>query len=372
MDPIIHSHPGHLRRDGLVQWMRSAIALAQAQPQDTWVSRAMALAGVPVQIYVDDPALAAVYFSRLRGAAVRAAPADRIYVLSGRCTSWGPVPKWDDLDCPPVCFQEIVEEAGLRAAYPLIPRFWQFFDPRSRIGVQLSASPSDLPKWDSAAPLRRHLHWLLESRGLRLTHAATLGLHGRGLLLLGPGGTGKSGTTLAGLAEGLSTVGDDYVAIGGGEAPFARALYQILKQDHEGIARIPGLSKMSAHLVTNWQGKIEFNPDEIFPGAMVEELPLGAVLLPTIVHVAVPAMHAVTPAAAMLALLSSNLHQYLGEKEAGMALFARLLRRLPCYRLHLSDDATRNGKLLRRFLQHLPSLPQSARSAHVDAESATP
>jgi hypothetical protein len=94
------------------------------------------------------------------------------------------------------------------------------------------------------------------------------------------------------------------------------------------------------------------------------------VLLPTIVHAAVPAIHVVTPAAAMLALMNSNLHQYPGEKEIGMALFARLMRRLPCYRMHLSDDATRNGKLLRRFLQRLPSLPQLARAA--GAESVTP
>ncbi len=94
---------------------------------------------------------------------------------------------------------------------------------------------------------------------------------------------------------------------------------------------------------------------------------LGAVLLPTIVHAAVPAIHAVTPAAAMLALMSSNLHQYLGEREVGMALFARLLRSLPCYRIQLSNDAMRNGELLRRFLQ---GLPRSARSAGV--ESTTP
>jgi exopolyphosphatase/pppGpp-phosphohydrolase len=70
----------------------------------------------------------------------------------------------------------------------------------------------------------------------------------------------------------------------------------------------------------------------------------------------------VTPATAMLALMSSNLHQYLGEREAGMALFARLLRRLPCYRMHLSDDAMRNGKLLRRLLQRLPMLAQPAQA----------
>ena len=36
---------------------------------------------------------------------------------------------------------------------------------------------------------------------------------GDGVLLAGAGGAGKSGTTLAGILHGLSSVGDDYVAV---------------------------------------------------------------------------------------------------------------------------------------------------------------
>ena len=49
----------------------------------------------------------------------------------------------------------------------------------------------------------------------RIAHAASLGRDGRGILLLGHGGAGKSGTALAGVAAGLQTVGDDYVALSG-------------------------------------------------------------------------------------------------------------------------------------------------------------
>jgi hypothetical protein len=123
---------------------------------------------------------------------------------------------------------------------------------------------------------------------------------------------------------------------------------------------------MVAHLSANWQGKIELNADEVFPGAMVDELALHAVLLPRVVHATVPAIHAVSPAMALRALLSSNVHQHLGEKEIGMTHFAGLLRRLPCYRMDLADSATRNGKLLRRFLRRLPSL-QNSHPANVES-----
>ena len=129
------------------------------------------------------------------------------------------------------------------------------------------------------------------------------------------------------------------------------------------MARVPALKNRVADFAINWQGKLEFNPDEIFPGAMVDELTLEAVLLPAIVHAAVPRIYPVTAATAMLALVSSNLHQHLGEKEKGMDVFGRLLRRLPCYRMDLANDATRNGELLLEFLQHLqPRLPARAAS----------
>ena len=360
--------PEVIGRTQVVGWMRDAIAQALELPPASLTSGTMAPAGLAVSVHVDDPALAHTYFSRLCSAALDGPPRDRIYVLTGKAAGLGPVPQWDAKDCGPARFQELVESAGIRAAYPVRPRVWQFSDARLRVGIQLSASRGHLPRWDGAAPLRRHLHWLLEAQGLRLTHAASLGWNGRGVLLLGRGGTGKSGTTLAGLAAGLTTVGDDYVALDAAEAPFARPLFRILKQDKEGLRRIPGLLARIADLDGNWQGKIEFDAGELFPGAIVEQLAIDAILLPQLAHATIPTILPARPGEAMLALMSSNLHQYLGEKEAGMALFADLLRRLPCYRMALSDDPGRNGEVLRGFLETLPlQMPPAAATAAAGA-----
>ena len=343
-----------LDRHSLGGWMHKAIDWAEALPVDRLVRRTVAPAGLTLDILIDDPALAEIYFARLAaGRGPAGSRLDRLYVLSSDASALAS-PLWADADCSAKAFQSAVLQTGQRAAYPLIPRFWQFFDAGRRVGVQLAPDRQHLPRWDAAAPLRRHLHWLLEERGSRLVHAATLGLGGRGLLVLGKGGAGKSGATLAGLAVGLSTAGDDYIALEGGTPPVARSLYRIVKQDREGLGRIPGLSGRLVRRRPNWQGKIEFDPEEIFPGAAVDDLALMAVILPRIARGSRPSIVPIPPSMAMLSLMSTNLLQHLGEPERGVAFFAGILRRLPCYRIDLADDAMANGAMLRHLIETVP------------------
>jgi len=354
MNEIRLARMGGIDRGGLVAWMKETIHRAESLSRDGLVRHVIAPAGMAMEILVDDPVLAAVYFARLAAGAQPAPPLNRLYVLSGE-SSAVTVPHWQDADCPAKAFQAIAAKANLRAAYPLIPGFWQFFDTNRRVGIQLAPNRAYLPSWDAAAPLRRHLHWLMEERGGgRLAHAATLGWQGRGLLIPGKGGTGKSSTTLAGLASGLCTAGDDYVAITGGAAPAAHLLYRIVKQDRDGLARIPALSAIFAGRAPNWQKKIEFNPEEVFPDVFAENLNLAAVMLPRIAHAAKPSIAPVAPSMAMLSLMSTNLHQHIGELETGMAFFAEILRRLPCFRIDLAEDAMANGAALREFSEALP------------------
>lgn len=339
-------------RRNLVDWMRQVIALVEKLPREALTTQRITPAGLSIETCFDDPGFAAAYTSRFRNVEEEGASSDRLYVLTGKAPGFQSVPEWRDADCSPAEFHSIVKAAGMRAAYPFQSRLWRFFDTRSRIGVQWTESPDDLPPWDGSAPLRQHLHWILGDSGLRLTHAATLGWRDRGIVLFGKGGAGKSGTTLAGLAAGLSTVGDDYVALGGSLAPVARPLYRVVKQDKAGLARNPALADRTSHLAGNWRGKVEFDPDEFFKGATVETMSLRAAVLPRIAHASRPSIVPARPQAVMLALMNSNLHQFAGEDDDGMPFFARLLARLPCFQMELSADAVKNGALLRDFIEN--------------------
>ena len=94
---------------------------------------------------------------------------------------------------------------------------------------------------------------------MRLTHAATLGLGGFGALITGASGSGKSSTALAGLLNGLDSVGDDYVVVEQGARVVAHPVFTVFKQDREALRRV-GIPESDIDAVgLNWHGKVEFD-----------------------------------------------------------------------------------------------------------------
>jgi hypothetical protein len=217
-------------------------------------------------------------------------------------------------------------------------RCWQIFDIEARFGVQWMAADDSYPPWEAPAPLRVFLHWFYSAQGMRLAHAGTLGKGGKGVLLAGKGGSGKSGTVAAGLLYGLQTVGDDYVIVEpDGERVTAHPVFRTLKQDFAGLKRL-GLEAISDRRAPNWQDKYEFFCSDIPAEEMPESLAISAIVVPETVHGRASAIMPISSAQAMLALAPSGLIQMPGERDAGVALFAKLVRSLPCYGMRLGTD----------------------------------
>jgi len=342
-------------RRTVAAFLRRAIGAVEMLPGPKLHQRLMAPAGIPLELWFDDAAEADFTVARLTDAKsdVATEAPTRLYILSSASIGEGLLPSWGDESCEAAEFHAILADAGLRAAYPFRPQEWLALDMNARVGIQLARSPADLPDWFAGAPLRQHLHWLLRARNWRIAHAATLGRDGRGILVLGHGGAGKSGTTLAGLAARLQTVGDDYVALGGIAPAVARPLFRIVKQDRAGLARIAGLTERTAHLSENWKSKVEFDAAQLFPGCFADELRIGAVVLPNVAHAPVPRITQTGAGEAMRALMRTNLYQFPGEADDGLGYYGALLRSLPVFRLELSDNAADNGAALAAFIATL-------------------
>lgn len=345
-----YAQPQFVNGTGAIEWMREVLDLLAGSNPAAWITHHISLAGLSLQLMFDDIELAKNYVGMMSAHEFDAPCEHRVFVLTAERTASLILPNLDRTSCSPEQFQRLVDSAGMRAAYPFQDGIWKFYDVERKIGVQLTESRQSLPLWDATAPLRQHLHWLLDEKDQRLAHAATLGLDGKGLVMFGAGGAGKSGTTLAGLSVGLKTAGDDYIALGIDDACFARSLFRVIKQDRSGLARIPLLRQQTAHMDVNWRGKVMFDPDEFYAEPFVGELTLGAVVLPRIAHLAEPVVQRVKPREVMLALMTSNLHQFPAETDRGMSFYAELLRRLPSFRLDLSPDAAKNGRLLKAFI----------------------
>lgn len=273
----------------------------------------------------------------------------KISVMSAGDNEWPAPATWQESSFSPVVFDRVITGHQLRGYYHHDHRFWQFYDPTSGQGVQSMLAADRYPAWESSGPLRAFLHWAYEGMGMRLAHAATVGIGGRGVLLAGSGGSGKSGTTLAGIANGMSSVGDDYVLLDREPSRKAHAVFATMKQDVRGFQRVK-LNPDQFGGELNWQNKIEFDPTRIHPQSLTDSMEIVSILLPKIAHQARTTLEPARPAEAMLALAPSGLFQMPGCAASGVRFFSNFVRSLPVFQLCLSEDSQEIADTIRGFL----------------------
>jgi hypothetical protein len=113
------------------------------------------------------------------------------------------------------------------------------FNVKDQNHLLLCNSFDTLPSWEIYSPLKEFIHFIALEEGCWLSHAGSLCKDKKAVLLFGPGGNGKSTTTLTGLASGLQTVGDDYLLIEDlNDKFYAHAIYKTIKTYHAEFLRL--------------------------------------------------------------------------------------------------------------------------------------
>jgi hypothetical protein len=244
-------------------------------------------------------------------------------------------------------------EHGLRGAFDTDHAIWHVYDPARAMGVQAMQAATLRPPWEPSFPLRLLLHWASRTAQSGMVHAGTLGHEGNGVFLVGAGGSGKSGTTLSGILHGLTSVGDDYVAIrcAGGRVE-AEPVLRLMKQDIRGLRRL-GLRAGRGALggPPNWQGKIELDFARLVPGARAERLAMKAILMPHVARSRSSSFRAASAREAMLAMAPSSLYQLYGSLREDFALIASIARTLPAFHLYLGEDPAEVAASVRAFIE---------------------
>ncbi len=262
---------------------------------------------------------------------------------------------WDgSLFYEPQRISETLERAGLQGSYFYDLDHWHIYDLSDHRAVQLMRGPGQYPPWEPGAPLRPFLHWRYAQAGKRLAHCGTVGLDGKGVMLGGAGGSGKSGAVIASLLHGLQSVGDDYVLLDIGERVEAYPIFSILKQDPAGFQRLGLGRRLPAELPLNWQGKHQFRIFDVTETPVPSNLTIGALLLPRVAGEARSGITPVGRSEAMIALAASSIQQMPGDREGGFRFFSDVVRRLPSYRLELGPDPKEVAETIGNFISGLP------------------
>lgn len=343
----------HITLETLPDYARQVLAMAEGAAAGYSVTRDVRLPRLDMAVHLTPGPFADAIGRGLvpAGGDRQASGQCRIFIAHPGIDGVAAPAKWGEAQFAPHAFASRLADAGLRGSYFHDLDFWQVYDPERRVGAQLMRSADGFPPWEPGAPLRAFLHWDYAARGMRLAHAGTLGIGGKGILLAGAGGAGKSGTVVAGLLNGLDSVGDDYVLIDRtDEGVRAYPLFSTLKQDPEGFERLGLRQRLKSYGPLNWQGKHPFHIDDVAPRPLPASLDIVALVVP---HIGGGGASSVMPLSrkdAMIALAPSGIAQMPGEREGGFRFFSDLTRHLPCYRLTLGTRPEEIAATVSEFL----------------------
>ena len=195
-----------------------------------------------------------------------------------------------------------------------------------------------LPYWDYTAPFRHLLSWWLDAQGLRQVHGGAVGTEDGGVLVVGPGGSGKSTTALSSLLdERLRYAGDDYVAVGSGAEPAVYSLYCSGKVHPEDLHRLPHLEPAVADGARPDEKSV-FYVEQAFSGRSIAGFPLRAIVVPRVTDRRAARALPGTRAEALAALAPSTIFQLHPPARDALAWMAGLVRQVPTFVLELGAD----------------------------------
>jgi hypothetical protein len=223
----------------------------------------------------------------------------------------------------------------------------------SRSALVWLASAEEVAAWERAAPFFTLINWWASGAGYVRIHAGAVGRPEGGVLIVGPGGTGKSHTAVSCLESDLLYAADDHCLLGTSGASSVASIYSTAKLFHADLHRFPILVRREPHAVRTPEGKAIFFLDDFLPERLSSGFALKAVLLPT------PSGRSETtilPGRPFAALLHLGSESALRSPSVGRTSFARVaasLRRLPCYRIETGTDMRQIPRVITHLLDEL-------------------
>jgi hypothetical protein len=189
---------------------------------------------------------------------------------------------------------------------------------------------------------------VLRLRGAACVHASAVAAGGGALLVCGGSGSGKSTTAAAFAARGRKILADDVAALDGeGERVTVRAAYPHLRLWPDAVEALYGSDDALPALTPNWEKRYLdlAGGDPIFHA---ESLPVAAVALLGARAEDAPRLEPVRAPDAVMALVANTYMAWLPDLAAqarDLALYARLAREVPVFRVAAHADPARLGEL---------------------------
>jgi hypothetical protein len=184
-----------------------------------------------------------------------------------------------------------------------------------------------------------------------LFHGAAVGESGRGILILGAGGAGKTTTALACLEAGMTYAGDDRCLLSMSGAPYVHSLYGTAKLSD--VSQFPALSAIVDVAGSRPNEKAMYRLHRLSDSTLDRGFRLQAIVLARIEGIQETRFRPASHAAGFLALAASGALYPPEMRKQALRCFDSAARRLPVYELTLGANIRSSPDAIKRLLCEL-------------------
>jgi len=271
-------------------------------------------------------------------------------IVVGDSRTFGPLPQCrEDIEGQPRDSATELDEFGAVGVEPgmtISAVDW----PRS-LGVWWLDEVDGTTNWQVSAPFRQILAWWAIHRGGMLAHAAVVGSEGRGLMLTGVSGSGKSTTAMQAGLDGLQILGDDYCYVAPGVPAVAYSLTRATKVSDESLALLGGHvgTLDNTHRRDTAQKNLVYLPTH-GPRAAATALRIVGIVVPTVGQEQIARIEPCPGAAALSSLAMSSIFQFNAPAAEVFARCRQLVASVATHRLELGRELSSATGLLAGLL----------------------
>jgi hypothetical protein len=258
----------------------------------------------------------------------------------------------EDLDLHPILKQS---DDGAFASYQL-QHTLVCLDRRSARMIGCASNADELSLYERGRPLHVPLSLWHKSQDTPLVHAGLVAKEGRGVLLAGPGGSGKSTSAITSACAGFDFLSDDLVAIesspDGGFMGHSLYSSTFMEPDH-----LMRFSILAGHALTcryPFERKHLVLLSQITSLRFAPSCRICALVLPRVCHLPKSHLRLAAKGEALMALAPSSL--LVGDRSRGRESFnkqVKLVETVPCYHLELGGALDEVPQVLDELLSEI-------------------
>lgn len=308
----------------------------------------MQVAGHPIRVSFAEPSLQRALMPSLQGLRVHSAePTLTIRVWGGKSTTFPSVGLQKALAKFPDKVS-VVNSGPQHLQYNPDGEILSCIDTQTREAYYYAADADSLPDYEICTPMRMLFNWLCSMHDALMVHAAAVGCDGKGALIIGKSGRGKSTTGLQCLLHGMDYLGDDYVAITGPTPTVAHQLYRGCKVMDDALARLP---ELRPHVISSnrQSGKNVLILEENM-GKLASSLEIVMIIRPRICAASTTSFAPLSPMQAVMEFASSTIMQMPGTGNYMLRELTRFCASIPAYEMAMSNDRAEISGALEAFL----------------------